>query len=154
MDTFKVALMIITIIAAWTTLTTLTALTTLTKLTRVMEDEASSDLTICCKDKEIRWVDESVYPWWRDHQEWVFYCAVCIPDMTYTIPIRKWKCFFMFRLRKLILIVHSWKEDHSNRKWKCCFCSGCTSWSWWPGLQCSKQCSAQTWSKSLGEWLR
>ena len=56
MDTFKVALMIITIIAA---LTTLTTLTTLTKLTRVMEDEASSDLTICCKDKEIRWVDES-----------------------------------------------------------------------------------------------
>ena len=51
MDTFKVALMIITIIAARTTLTTLT---TLTKLTRVMEDEASSDLTICCKDKEIR----------------------------------------------------------------------------------------------------
>ena len=57
MDTFKVALMIITIIAALTTLTTLTTsttLTTLTTLTRVMEDEASSDLTICCKDKEIR----------------------------------------------------------------------------------------------------
>ena len=45
METLKVALMIIKINAVLTTLTT---------LTRVMEDEASSDLTICCKDKEIR----------------------------------------------------------------------------------------------------
>ena len=48
METLKVALMIIKINAVLTTLTTLTT------LTRVMEDEASSDLTICCKDKEIR----------------------------------------------------------------------------------------------------
>ena len=40
--------MLKTIIAALTTMTTLNT------LTRVMEDEASSDLTICCKDKEIR----------------------------------------------------------------------------------------------------
>ena len=46
METLKIALMIITNIAALTT--------ALTTLTRVMEDEASSDLTICCKDKEIR----------------------------------------------------------------------------------------------------
>ena len=118
METLKVALMIIKINAVLTTLTTLTT------LTRVMEDEASSDLTICCKDKEIRWVDESVYPWWRDHQEWVFHCVVCIPDMSYMIPIRKWKWFFTFRVHKLILIVHPWQEDHPNRKWKFFFVQG------------------------------